>query len=68
MSGLQLTYGDKPVRRQVGMSSSVLLLFGGNTKKGKMKERIFYWCGFSILAACFLVWVRMTFDILHAMP
>jgi hypothetical protein len=33
-----------------------------------MKECILYWCGFAVLAACFLAWVRITFDILHAMP
>lgn len=32
-----------------------------------MKERSLYALAFAILAACFLVWVRITFDILHAM-
>lgn len=33
-----------------------------------MKECILYWWGFAVLFACFLVWVRITLDILHAMP
>lgn len=33
-----------------------------------MKESILYWCSFAVLSACFLVWVRITFDILHAIP
>jgi hypothetical protein len=33
-----------------------------------MKERLLWWCGFAVLSVCFLVWVRITFDILHAMP
>lgn len=34
---------------------------------GKLKKRILWWCGFAVLSVCFLVWVRITFDILHAM-
>lgn len=33
-----------------------------------MKERLLWWSGFAVLSACLLAWVRITFDILHAMP
>jgi len=33
-----------------------------------MKERSLYLMAAIILSACFLVWVRITFDILHSIP